>query len=676
MEKITPTDPESHSGDLFAANIAKLKELFPEVVAEGKVDFKALQEILGNEVETGEEFYRFTWAGKAQARREAHKPSTGTLRPCPEESVDWDTTKNLYIEGDNLEVLKLLQKSYGGKVKMIYIDPPYNTGKDFVYKDNYHDNLRNYKELTGQLDSEGNTLSTNSDTDGRYHSNWLNMMYPRLRLARNLLREDGVMFVNMDENEIENLTKLCFEIFGETNFLGTIIWDKRNPKGDSRGIAYQHENIIVIAKNAEIFNDDNQLLRPKKNAERMLDKARTIFNVARDLNEANEEYSRWIREQSNLTGGERAYSKIDERGHVYRGVSMAWPNKKTAPKEYFIPLIHPKTGKPCPLPDRGWRNPPDTMQKLLKEGNILFGEDETKQPERKYLLIENMMENIPSLLYHGGSDTNLLKELEIPFDTPKCVSVCKEHIRAATKSADLILDFFSGSATTAHAVMQLNAEDGGERQHIQVQLPEPTDAKSEAHKAGYSTIAEIGKERIRRAGKKIVGELEAAIKALEAKAVRTDEEEQELKEKKERLAKLDIGFRVFKLDSSNIAAWDGDPERMQENLLSAAENIKPGRTEADVLYEVLLKYGLDLTLPIEERSIAKCTVYNVGMGALFLCLAERITNAVAEGIGQWKEELKPETCRVIFRDNGFTDVEKTNAVQTLKRYGVTEVRSV
>jgi len=327
------------------------------------------------------------------------------------------------------------------------------------------------------------------------------------------------------------------------------------------------------------------------------------------------------------------------------------------------------------------------LEELVKDNRIWFGQNGESVPRYKSFLTEIEGGVVPTTIWkykevgHNQEGKQEFKALfggNGFFDGPKPVRLIEKMIRIAGTSdaRSIILDFFSGSGTTAHAVMQLNAEDGGQRQHIQVQLPEPTDAKSEAHKAGYSTIAEIGKERIRRAGKKIVGELEAAIKALEAKAMRNEEEEQELKEKKERLAKLDIGFRVFKLDSSNIAAWDGDPERMQENLLSAAENIKPDRTEADVLYEVLLKYGLDLTLPIEERTIAKCTVYNVGMGALFLCLAEQITNAVAEGIGQWKEELEPETCRVIFRDNGFTDVEKTNAVQTLKRYGVTEVRSV
>lgn len=643
MHKITTTDPESKSADLLAANIAKLKELFPEVVAEGKVDFKALQEILGEEVETGEEFYRFTWAGKAQAKREAHKPSTGTLRPAPEESVDWANTKNLYLEGDNLEVLKLLQKSYADKVKMIYIDPPYNTGKDFVYKDNYRDNLRNYKEQTGQVDGEGRTLSTNSDTDGRYHSNWLNMMYPRLRLARNLLREDGVMFVSIDDNENSSLLKICNELFGEENFLADIAWKHtQQSKNDEKHFSRQYNHCLVFSKQRSALED---------------------FAFSRS-------------EKDNVN-----YSNPDDdpKGK-WRSGDVRSPNLRETLKYH----IDTPGGSSIPPPENGWRWSKETLTEKMATGEIVFKDDYSGIIRKIYLA--NQDGRTPENLWDGSEygttrmASNVLKELfdgKSPFDTPKPTELVERMIELLTLPEDpIILDFFSGSGTTAHAVMQLNAEDGGSRQHIQVQLPEPTDTKSEAYKAGYKTIAEIGKERIRRAGKKIVSELEAAIKALEARAVRTEEEEQELKDKQERLAKLDIGFKVFKLDSSNINAWDGDPERMQENLLSAAENIKPKRTEADVLYEVLLKYGLDLTLPIEERSIAKCTVYNVGMGALFLCLAERITNAVAEGIGQWKDELKPETCRVIFRDNGFTDVEKTNAMQTLKRYGVTEVRSV
>lgn len=672
MHKITATDPESHSADLLAANIAKLKELFPEVVAEGKVDFNALQEILGNEVESGEEFYRFTWAGKAQARREAHKPSTGTLRPCPEESVEWASTKNLYIQGDNMEVLKLLQKSYGGKVKMIYIDPPYNTGKDFVYKDNYHDNLRNYKELTGQVDSEGNTLSTNSDTDGRYHSNWLNMIYPRLRLARNLLSDDGLLFVSIDDNERDNLAKVLSEVFGQDAYLNcfTVVNNLKGRQIAGMGAAKTYESLLVYVKSAdagyEFAVDVDAVSKQmpavyKKGAYALQHDDIGPYVVKNELYNTNSAFNE-------VTRPNLVYTILLDP--VTGAISFCRPNEASA--EGLV-RFDPHTNNKKGYKYHAWRWGRD---KVMAEHHDLYFDIEgkrifTKIREYEATTLKDLILGLPP---NGNKAVEELFGF-VPFEFSKAPELIKLMLSVVSKDG-LIMDFFSGSATTADSVMQLNAEDGGQRQHIQVQLPEPTDAKSEANKADYTTIAEIGKERIRRAGKKIVEELEAAIKALEARAVRSEEEEQELKEKKERLAKLDIGFRVFKLDSSNIAAWDGDPERMQENLLSAAENIKPDRTEADVLYEVLLKYGLDLTLPIEERSIAKCTVYNVGMGALFLCLAECITNAVAEGIGQWKDELKPETCRVIFRDNGFTDVEKTNAMQTLKRYGVTEVRSV
>lgn len=655
MQKIKKGDELTQSLDIINDNISRLKELFPEVLTEGKIDFKVLQDILGKEIEEQEEYYHFTWAGKAQARREAHKPSTGTLRPAKEESVNWDTTQNLYIEGDNLEVLKLLQKSYTGKIKMIYIDPPYNTGKDFVYKDNYKDNLKNYQQIAGQIDDDGNKLTTNSDSDGRYHSNWLNMMYPRLKLARNLLTEDGVILVNMDENEITNLSKILTEIFGENNDLGTIVWDKRNPKGDSKGIAYQHEYVLVFSRSKNDFLKSNELLRTKKNAQTIIDKATSIFkkiNSGTTLDEINKEFAQWINSQNDFSGGEKAYKKIDENGKVYRGVSMAWPNKMKAPDDYFIPLKHPITGKDCPVPDRGWRNPSDTMKKLLDENKILFGENESKQPERKYLLEENLYENLPSMLYYGGSDTDMLSKLEIPFDTPKVMSICKEHIQSFTNNEDIILDFFSGSATTAHAVYQLNLETNSRRKFIQVQIPEPVDRKNEAYKAGFKTITEIGKKRILRVGKKII------------------------QENPEKARNLDLGFKVFKLDSSNIKGWDGNPDNLVDNLFDSQDNIKTGRTEEDVLFEVLLKYGLDLTLPIEEKEIEGKKVFNVGYGALFICLANDITNKVAEGIGQWKEDLNPKTCRVIFKDSGFGDVEKTNSAQTLRRFGINEIKSI
>jgi adenine-specific DNA-methyltransferase len=635
-------------------NIQKLRQIFPDVFTEDKVDFEKLQQVLGNYIEDGNERYNFTWNGKGRALRFSQVPSLGTLRPCKEESKDWHSTQNLYIEGDNLEVLKLLQKSYHSKVKMIYIDPPYNTGKDFVYPDDFHDTLENYKKITGQVDNEGKRISTNTETSGRYHTDWLNMMYPRLRLARNLLTDDGVIIINMDENEITNLQKLCFELFGETNDLGTIVWDKRNPKGDAKGISYQHEYITLFAKNKEQFVENCKIMRPKKNAEAMVRKAEQIFRkvgLTYTLDDANTELQAWIASQKDLSGGEKAYNRMDENGNLFQAVSMAWPNNKKAPDDYFASIIHPITKKPCPVPAKGWRNPSSTMRELQASELICFGKDETTQPRRKYLLKENMDENIPSLLYYGGSDTDLLSALDIPFDTPKVVAVVKEHINSLTQNGDIILDFFSGSATTAHAVMQLNAEYGGNRKFIMVQLPEATDEKSEAYKAGFRNICEIGKERIRRAGEKIIEE----------------------NKDKENISNLDVGFKVLKLDTSNIRKWQPDYDDLEQSLLDHISNYVDGRSELDVVYEIMLKYGLDLTYPVDEFVIEKKKVFSIGFGMLMICLDDEITTDVAKGILAKAKDLAPESTRVVFKDNGFkSDSNKTNIKEILKCGGIEE----
>ncbi|MEG1283711.1 MAG: site-specific DNA-methyltransferase [Lactococcus sp.] len=651
MEKVIP-EMNSKTTDIVAENVNKLKELFPEAFTEGKVDFEALKEVLGEYVDGREERYSFTWHGKSKARLIAQTPSAGTLRPCKDESVNWDTTQNLFIEGDNLEVLKLLQKSYHKKVKMIYIDPPYNTGKDFVYKDDFRDNIKNYKEITGQVDSEGRNLSNNPETSGRYHTDWLNMMYPRLKLARNLLKDDGVIVIHIDENEYPNLEKMLSEIFGEENNLGTIVWDKRNPKGDATGVAQQHELISLYCKNREYFKDNVNFKRPKENAEAMLNKVAQLISANGGVNDfVRTKYKEWLKKQD-FSGGDKAYCFIDDEGDIYRPVSMAWPNKKKAPDNYFIPLIHPETMKECPIPERGWRNPPETMKQLQKDGLILFGVDEKTQPNRKYLLKENLYENVSSLIYFGGSDDALLADLGIWFDTPKVVDVSKKLILPICKEDDLLLDFFAGSATSAHALIKLNEQDHGKRKFIMIQLPELCDKKSEVFEMGYKTIAEIGKERIRRA------------------AVRIKQENPDYQG--------DLGFKVFKLDSTNIKPWDADFDMLDEAFLEKMiGNIKPDRTERDVLYEVLLKYGLDLSLPITEHSIAGHKVFDIGMGALMICLSDDISLEIVEGIATLKEKLNPEIMRVVFKDSGFAnDVVKTNAVQILKQVGIEDVRSL
>jgi len=635
---------DMQSPDLVSQNIEKIATLFPNCVTEGPegkvIDFDLLkQELSSDIVEGNKERYRLEWPGKKEAIVTANIPTTKTLRPIREDSVYFDTTENIYIEGDNLEVLKILQESYLGKIKMIYIDPPYNTGKDFVYKDNFRQDTDEYKADSGQVDEDNQRLFQNPETSGRYHSDWLSMMYPRLKLARNLLTEDGVILLNMDEHEIINSAKILEEIFSEYNDLGTIIWDKRNPKGDAKGIAYQHENILCFAKNKDLFLSNNKLVRPKKNAKAILSKAAKIFsklNSTYKLEQVNTDFNLWMKEQVGFSGGEKAYNRIDEKGQVFQSVSMAWPNKKKAPDDYFIPLVHPITNKLCVIPPRGWRNPSKTMKDLLEKDLILFGKDENTQPRRKYLLSENMYENLSSLLYYGGSDTSLLEELGIPFDTPKVVDVSKEHIQSFSKEEDVILDFFSGSATTAHAVLQLNAEDSGHRKYIQVQLPEATDEKSEAYKAGYKNICEIGKERIRRAAKKI---------------------------KEETGADIDYGFRVYRLDESNMQDVYYAPQDYQQAQLEAfADNVKPDRSADDLLTQVLLDWGLPLSLKIEQVEIAGKPVFKVAENSLFACFAQGIDEAFA------KEMAKEQPLRMVFKDSSFKDdTAKTNVKQLLKQ---------
>lgn len=624
------------SADISEENVNKISQLFPAVVTEGKVNFDLLRSMLGDEVH-GDEAYEFTWVGKRAAIAEAGRPICKTLRPCKEESKNWDTTENLYIEGDNLDVLKLLQESYLGKVKMIYIDPPYNTGNDFVYRDNFTQDKDEYDEEAGIYDEDGDRLFRNTESNGRFHSDWCSMMYPRLILARNLLTDDGIILINMDENEITNLLKLCMEVFGESNDLGTIVWDKRNPKGDAKGISYQHEYIVVFAKNRTHFLENCKMKRPKKNAEAMLNKATQVFSKISEtytFEDANNEYSRWVTAQADFSGGEKAYNRIDENGDVYRPVSMAWPNKKKAPDDYFTPLIHPVTKKPCPIPERGWRNPSSTMKALLNAGLILFGKDEFTQPNRKYLLKENMYENIPSLLYYGGSDTDLLAELDIPFDTPKVVSIVREHIQSFSSGGDIILDFFSGSATTAHAVMQLNAEDGGKRKFIMVQLPEVCDEKSEAANAGYANICEIGKERIRRAGEKIKAEAGMLGKDL------------------------DIGFRVLKLDSTNMRDVFYSAGEYSQDMLSALEdNIKEDRNDMDLLYACLLDWGLPLSMPHTQEQIDGFTVHTYNDGDLIACFDKHISNEVVKEIARrcGSPDREGLATRAVFRDLSFAN---------------------
>ncbi|WP_171492964.1 site-specific DNA-methyltransferase, partial [Acinetobacter sp. TUM15103] len=425
-----------HSPNLVDANIEKIAALFPNCITETKdengelkkaVDFDLLKQELSQVLVEGEqERYRLDWVGKKEAILTANAPIAKTLRPCREESVNFDSTENLFIEGDNLEALKLLQENYLGKVKMIYIDPPYNTGNDFIYEDDFAESTNVFFERSNQTDDEGNKLIANTESNGRFHSDWLSMMYSRLKLAWSLLKDDGLIVIHIDENEYSNLEKILNEIFGEHNNLGTIIWDKRNPKGDSQGIAIQHELIVFFSKNKDVFKSSNNLKKEKENAECILEKAKELISFENAVNvNVRKKFKDWLLKQ-NFNGGELAYNQIDDRGRVFQTVSMAWPNNKKAPDDYFIPLIHPKTKKPCPVPEKGWRNPPKTMNSLLEKDLIVFGVDETTQPRRKYLLEENMTENLSSLLYYGGSDDKILKSIGIFFDNPKPLYVAQK----------------------------------------------------------------------------------------------------------------------------------------------------------------------------------------------------------------------------------------------------------
>lgn len=626
MEKLEKGHKLSQSPDFVAQNIELLKSLFPQLNKEGKIDKQELLALLSDYTETDEEFYRFTWAGKSMARREANKPSTATLLPDKESSKEWDTTQNVFIEGDNLEVLKLLQKGYANKIKMIYIDPPYNTGKDFVYKDNYSDNLNNYLAITGQLGEDGKRISTNSESNGRYHSNWLNMMYPRLKLARNLLKEDGVIFISIDDNEQANLKKLCDEVFGEENFISDIIWERSYaPINMVKHFSKSHDYILSYAKNI-LYLECYGLERP----------ASTNSKYGNPDNDPRGEWR-----TDNLSVGPVIESKVYE-------------------------IITPSGRKCLPPKGRCWLYTKERYEEMVSDNRIWFGEDGNNIPAPKRFLSEVKQGLTPMTIWkysevgHTQDSMRELRELfegEKVFDYSKPVRLLERIYRLYSSENDIILDFFAGSGTTAHAVMQLNAEDGGERKFICVQLPEPTDKKSEAYKAGYKTISEITKERIRRAGEKIKAELKEDLFTDQGKT-------------------LDIGFKAFKLDSSNIRAWDGNPEALEENLFTAENNIKENRTEEDVLYEILLKYGLDLTIPYEEKTLEGQRVFNLGMGALFVCLGTKITTEVAEGIGQWYEELQVERTKVILRDNGFTDVAKTNSMKILERYGIKEVSTI
>ena len=623
------------SMDLKAENIAQLKALFPEAVTEGKVDFEVLKALLGGEIEQRQEYYKFTWNGKEAARAYARTRSMGTLRPCVAESSGKDGTpgkfdsENLYIEGDNLEVLKLLQGPYHKRVKMIYIDPPYNTGKDFVYPDNFKDSIGNYKALTGQTDDEGKSTRANPETSGRYHTDWLNMMYPRLILARNLLTDDGVIFISIDDSEVDNLKKLCNEVFGEENFIAQVIWERSfAPVNLKKHFSESHDYIICYSRNLEITN----------------------CNGLQRGTEANDRYSN----PDNDPRGVWTSSDLS--------VGPAIPEK-------IYPIVLPSGRSVLPATGRCWSVVKSRFEELVADNRVWFGTNGDNMPRMKRFLSDVKQGITPMTVWkytevgHSQDAAQALKRLfddKAFFDYPKSVELLKRAISLYSTADSIILDFFSGSATTAHAVQQLNAEDGGNRKFIMVQLPEVCEEGTEAAKAGYANICEIGKERIRRSAKKIKEE--------------------------NPLFAGDMGFKVFKLDTSNLIPWNPDPENIDLTLRNSAENMLIDRSTDDLLYEVLLKCNLPLTLPIEKKVVdsgvvgsgvvdsgQRNTIYLVGAGALAICLDKNIPASIAEEIVRLRDEYAPIVpMQVVFRDNGFNDVTKTNALQILKQAGFEE----
>lgn len=595
------------SMDKVAANVAKIRELFPNCVTErinneGKlehaIDFDMLKQELSDHVVDGlQERYQFTWPDKRKAILAANAPINKTLRPCREESVDFDNTENLYIEGDNLEVLKLLQETYLGKVKMIYIDPPYNTGRDFVYNDNFRQSAQEYIVNSGQVDSEGNRLEINSSSEGRYHTNWLNMMYPRLKLAKDLLSDDGVIFISIDENEVRNLMEICNEIFGENNLVADIPWQSRASIQNDTDFSINHEYIIVYAKIRRTVN--------------------------RRLKENN--YKEWIKRDSFVCKPlPLDKSNFDNPDNDPRGLWKADPfDAPNIRPNLTYEIINPNTGaKHLPPRGRCWRTDAFKFANALKDNRIVFGSNGNGRPQLKVFYDEKkLFGSIDNSWFSAdrvGTTTNGTKELiKIfdgikAFDTPKPVSILSKLLYLANLDTNsLILDFFSGSATTAHAVMQLNAEDGGKRKFIMVQLQEECAENSEAYKAGYKNICEIGKERIRRAGKKI----------KEENPLTTQD--------------LDIGFRVLKCDSSNMEDVYFTPKEYMDKQQSLfVDNIKKDRNDEDLLFDAMLKLDTPLSSKIEKISIAGKTVYNVAQGHLMACFDKNVTDEVITAIAK------------------------------------------
>lgn len=675
MRKITPADPVTKTANLVGENLERLHELFPEAFTEGQIDFDVLKQLLGGTIDEREEKYGLNWHGKRRARQLALTPSTGTLRPCPEESVDWDTTQNLMIEGDNLEVLKLLQKSYAGKVKLIYIDPPYNTGKDFVYPDNFQDNIKNYQEITGQIEG-GQKVTSNTESSGRFHTDWLNMMYPRLKLAWNVLSNQGLLIASIDEREVQHLRIVANELFGEESFVAdvTVVTNLKG-RNDKKHIATCHEHIVIYAKQG-FASYGLPLTDEQKAAYKHIDENGRKFAL-RDLRKRGGPDKREDRPNMyfplywNASTGRVSLEKCSKedleifpvRGDGSDG-RWRWGIDRV---RACLTWMHPKKGRNGRL---------DVEHRVYLDPSVSCGttlEDEEDEEEddcgEEDIIFRTSK---PKSIWIGpqfssDSGKRSLKEF-LPGDSfsfPKSVELLRQCVQLGVGNGELAIDLFAGSGTLGQAVMAQNAADGLRRRYCLVQLPEPLDKVKKEQRAAAlfcesinrpSNLAELTKERLRRVSRSLSCEGVDSIG--------------------------DLGFRVFKLDRSNIRAWDPDRDDLAGTLLDSVEHILPDRSEQDILYELLLKLGLDLTVPIEQRSIAGKAVHNIGAGALIVCLAERITRddveGLAHGIVEWRQSLAPAgDTSLVFRDSAFADdVAKTNLTAILQQHGLDNVRSL
>lgn len=653
--------------DLTSENIAKIAALFPNCVTEASdghggikraINFELLKQMLSPDVVDGDERYEFTWVGKKASIVEANKPIRKTLRPCVEESKDWDTTENLYIEGDNLEVLKLLQESYLGKVKMIYIDPPYNTGNDFIYADDFMRSQEEENEQMGMYDEDDNRLFKNTDTNGRFHSDWCSMIYSRLMLARNLLTDDGVIFISIDENEVNTLKAICDEVFGASNFIAELIWSAGR-KNDSKYISVSHEYILCYFRNALWIKEHKVLWREKKQGLTDIyaeyDRLKKLYGE--DCASIEKDLKGWYK---SLPDGHPAkdhshYCRVDRNG-IFFADNISWPGGG-GPK---YQVLHPVTRKPVKIPSRGWLTNETTMKEWIAQGRVEFGKDENGVPTLKSYLKDREYSVPYSVFYKDGrAASKRLATLmgDKVFENPKDEEIIQRIIQfCGTDDGDVILDFFSGSATTAHAMFLADAEQNKHRKFILVQLPEPIvpekEASEKAKKVAQNAvklldsigaphnICEIGKERIRRAGDKIKSE-----------SPMTTQE-------------LDVGFRVLKLDDTNMKDVYYAPDDYDQGMLAGLEsNIKDDRTDLDLLFGCLIDWGLPLSLPYSSEQIDGCTVHTYNDGDLIACFDANIPESVV------KEIAKRKPLRAVFRDSGFaSSPEKINVFEIFKLY--------